>query len=122
LLALLPNSLGMQSRMAITGVSYLLALLLTVFALGSDNTSDMLKGRRLSTFDFGDSNTMRAVLVRSGEHGLLIYDPKQRELIFTKMEALKKLKWKRRFWPWEEKPESVELPSPPNETKLPPPK
>ena len=100
LLVLVPE--WVRSRTALTGAFLLLALLSFVFAWGSDTTSSTLDGRRISTFDFGGGNVRKAILVRSGEHGLLIYDPANRELTFTKMEELKNLKWQRRRLPWED--------------------
>jgi hypothetical protein len=99
LLVLIPN--WVRSRVLLTGAFIVFMALAYVFAWGSDHTSSMLESKRLSTFDFGGNNVKYGILVRSGEHGLLIYDPENRELTFAKMAELKNLRWKRWPLPWE---------------------
>jgi hypothetical protein len=65
---------------------------LTAIAAGFDSTREKLLYYCVADFAFNDG-TRRAVLVRSGERGVLLYDPSRNAFTFDKWEDLKSVSW-----------------------------
>ena len=88
-LAFLPRStrIRLHILMLVVAFAFLLA-----GAVGVDHTRKALLSRCVAEFAFKDG-VKSAVLVRSGERGILLYDPARNQFTFDKWDDLKSIGW-----------------------------
>jgi hypothetical protein len=80
----------------VLGICFITFTALTfVLLTGFDQTRSLLNKSDPARFDFGGANVKQLILVRSGEHGLLLYDRPAGRFLFTKMDDLKTIVWDR---------------------------
>ena len=66
-----------------------------VFALGFDGTRRALNGTTPARFEFSGGDVRNLVLVRSGDHALLLFDRDLQQFMFVKLDELKRIVWQR---------------------------
>ncbi|MET4799196.1 hypothetical protein [Bradyrhizobium sp. LB11.1] len=66
-----------------------------VFARGFDDTRLFLNGATPARFEFSGGNVRNLILVRSGEHALLLFDRDLQQFTFVKFDELKSIVWQR---------------------------
>jgi hypothetical protein len=84
LLWLGPNRLR-RGRIPVLGAIAFSIIL--VLCIGYDVTKSTLNHTASAEFDFGGSNVKREVLVRSGDRGVLLYDPVRGTFLFNKWDG-----------------------------------
>jgi hypothetical protein len=79
-----------------------ISVLFLAFALGVDSTRALLNNADIETIDTVDGQ-MTAVVVKSGERGVLLYDRSRGSFAFRKWDSIKRTEWLRKpllpLWP-----------------------
>jgi hypothetical protein len=71
-----------------------ISLLLVAFALGIDSTRATLNEAGTETIYTVDGQLI-AIVIRSGERGVLLYDRSRQSFAFRKWDSIKKAEWSR---------------------------
>jgi hypothetical protein len=89
-------------RLHLISMGGAISLLFLAFALGVDSTRALLDNADTETIDAVDGQ-LTAVVIRSGERGVLLYDRSRGSFAFRKWDSIKRTEWSRKpllpLWP-----------------------
>ena len=89
---LLPASRQLFPAVLLLGALFIVCF---VFALGFDGTRRFLNKATPAQFEFSSDNIKNLILVRSGNHALLLFDRDLQQFSFVKLDELKSIVWQR---------------------------